>query len=176
MERKNYWFLVSGILSIVSCAVYFIIIIVGIVGVSNAENFVEGMTQQDLQAMKSGMLVLIALGICALAIGIFCSVTFMRYSSYSFDKVKERSGAILTAIVLCFLAINILSAIFALIGYCSQPNENLSNYNRLKNEQDFSIEDMQEKLEKLNRMKEKGLIGEEEFKKIRAKIIEDSFK
>ena len=176
MERKNYWFLVSGILSIVSCAVYFIIIIVGIVGVSNAENLIEGMTQQDLEAMKSGMFVLISLGICAFALGLFCSIIFMRYSSYSFDKAKEKSGPIITAIVLCFLAINILSGIFALVGYCSKPMENAQKFDKEIDVLGHGLDDIEVKLEKLNKMKEKGLIEDEEFKKIRSKIIEDSFK
>lgn len=173
-ERKNVWYLVSGILSILACAGYFIVAIVAINCLSIDYGSLTGEIYSDieLQAIKTTFTTLLILAIIWLGLSIFSSIIFMKsYSAINKEGIPKK-GSIITATVFAFLSVSLLSGIFAVIGLCAKPQQVEEKKN--SQNQNKSVEMLDDQLNKLKKMYEDGLIDEEEYKKLRLKAIDKS--
>ena len=173
-ERKNVWYLVSGILSILACAGYFIVAIVAINGLSIDYGSLTGEIYSDieLQAIKTTFITLLILAIIWLGLSIFSSIIFMKSYSVINKEGIPKKGLIITATVFAFLSVSLLSVIFAVIGLCVKPQQ--EDELKVSQNQNKSVEMLNDQLNKLKKMYEDGLIDEEEYKKLRLKAIDKS--
>ena len=148
-NKGSTFFKVSGVLAIISGAIYclgFVVIFPLIIGVP-------------------------------LIIG---GVQFSKYAEFTDEQIKENSGAIITWIVVFFFG-GILTGVLALVGYLmvvnSQTENKPQNNSRvevsgttLEDETKGETDDIG-KIERLNKLKEQGLITLEEYETLKKQIL-----
>lgn len=184
MKNNNPWFLVSGILTILSCCAYGIVLIIAIVATANMEYIIQDMTTaQEIESFKVVMTFLLVFSICVIGISIFNSVVFFKFHNIGYEKLRNNMGLPIVAIVFSFISGNILSGVFGIVGLCVKPNntvreENVQNdINKINtnfqdiNKQDAEFENLDKELSKLSSLKSKGLITEEQYSNLRSNLI-----
>lgn len=186
--KKNVWFLVCGILSILVSVSFLIVSFIfgsSIALIKSGQlDFTDEngapLTGAELEAAQSLCVtvftVLVVFMIILLAMAIFQSVVYLKYFSKSREEVKGHSGLIITAIVFSFLSAGILVGVFGILGYNNiGSQENSSNVHEVTSETVIQnpevYESVKKGLEDLDRLKENGLINEEEYKQKRQDII-----
>lgn len=176
MEKKNVWYLVSGILAILGSVTYGIMAIVSLTGLTTDYSSMggEALTEAEQEMMRTTFIVMLIMSLIWLALAIYASVIFMRSYSQGQIKNQSHSGQIITAIVFCFLGVNILSGIFGIVGLCVKPEQqNSLEGNEIRNASK-TVDNLEEKLNKLKQMRDNGLISEEEYQKLRTSAIDKS--
>ena len=93
------------------------------------------------------------------------------YSVINKEGIPKK-GLIITATVFAFLSVSLLSVIFAVIGLCVKPQQ--EDELKVSQNQNKSVEMLNDQLKKKKKMYEDGLIDEEEYKKLRLKAIDKS--
>ncbi len=187
--KKNVWFTVSGVLTILTSITFVIagIICGGSIALVKSSEFKwedqygnplageELLAAQNAAALLLTIVTIIMLVFAVLAI--FQAVVYMKYASKSREEVKQHSGLIITAIVLSFLTAGILVGIFGILGYqnigTQSTNSNVhevSNVVEVKENPD-AYEKVKKELADLDRLKASGLVNDEEYKQKRQDII-----
>lgn len=174
--KKNVWFLVCGILSIIEAVAMGLMTVIFFVFSSMIKSgafndlFTDPqytLTQQELDMMASMLNGMAIFMLIMLAVAIFCAVVYLKYRSKTPQEIKAKSGLILTAIVLSFFVGGILVGIFGVLGYNKVNEEKTETFVAGES----SSKDLKSKLDELNKVKEAGMISEEEYAKKREDLI-----
>lgn len=174
--KKNVWFLVCGILSIIEAVAMGLMTVIFFVFSSMIKSgdfndlFTDPqytLTQQELDMMASMLNGMAIFMLIMLAVAIFCAVVYLKYRNKTPQEIKTKSGLILTAIVLSFFVGGILVGIFGVLGYNKVNEEKTETFVAGES----SSKDLKSKLDELNKVKEAGMISEEEYAKKREDLI-----
>ena len=178
MNKKNSWFLATGVLSILGAVGVGIgaIVILSMIGMIPPEGIEittpEGTTEILPYATLTSIFIILAIVLVViLAVLIFNAVVFLKNRSKTYEELHEHSGLIITAIVLSFIAGGVVCGILGLVGYTSKPaEETVSNASTIVTQTEET--NVSAKLKELKELKDSGVISDEEYEAKRKDILD----
>ncbi len=159
MNKRNGWFLASGIISIIDAVVMGFLSFFFLIGTIAVNN-------------------LIILFLLFMTAAIVCSVIYLKNSKRSFDEMHKHSASVVTAIVLSFLCCGWIVGLFAVLGYTMSPSNEYVSETKTESQPIEQVEPAinsdtaVEKLEQLKKLYDQGLISEEEFNEKKKSYLE----
>lgn len=183
MNKRNGWFLASGIISIIDAVVMGFLsffFLIGTIAVNNIDipsnNVEENLPPQ--QVLTGIYVFLIILFLLFMTAAIVCSVIYLKNSKRSFDEMHKHSASVVTAIVLSFLCCGWIVGLFAVLGYTMRPSNEYVSETKTESQPIEQVEPAinsdtaVEKLEQLKKLYDQGLISEEEFNEKKKSYLE----
>lgn len=184
--KKNVCYMITGILNLVGALSSLISAIVMLIfGSEFFSVLVEidpEMTAEDIEffeimnAISSGMYYfMVAIMLIGVVICVVSGVKFIKFSA-----VNEKSSSVILWIVLTFLFSGLLNGILAIVGYVT-GDEETANVQQAQQAQVKPVEQEKpkpyanvEQLRDLQRLRAENLITEEEYEKMRLRVIDQA--
>lgn len=176
--KKNVFYLITGILSFVNAfsgivgAICMLVVGSGLMDIVFQE---VAMTAEDM-AILSEMselysvmyYFLIAMVLIQIIVCVLIGVNMIKFSN-----TNEKSGKVILWTVMSFLFSGIVAGVLAIVGYTNGGTEATVTNNNSENQAVNSSSSISEKLKNIQKLREENAITEEEYERMRLKILED---
>lgn len=180
MKKKNTFFMVSAIISVVSAVSAFISSIMfaflnTVADTMGPEYFETAEEYALFLEIKPMFSLLAGLMVITLAGAIFTSIVYFKKMKQSSENIVKSQGLIMAAIIISFITSGVLVGVFGIVGLnnAKREVENTNQAVEIIEEKPNGYVEAGFKLEKLNELKEKGLISEEDYSTQKSKILEN---
>jgi hypothetical protein len=171
-KTKKYLMLASSILLIVSGIITTIYSLYAIINYEIIDELARewffNLGGSNVETVMERIRFIIQMGVAFLAASSVIALSFgaitLRFSFYNSLQFYDKKSVIATMSILSAIVVNpIVGALFIVATFIKDKNFKEQNVD--------AIDEMQEKLKKLNIMKEKNLISEEEYNTLRNNIL-----
>ena len=179
MKKKNTFFMVSAIISVVSAVSAFICSIMfaflnTVADTMGPEYFETAEEYAVFLKIKPMFSIFAGLMVITLAGAIFTSIVYFKKMKQSSEDIVKSKGLIIASIVIAFVTSSAIIGIFGIIGLNKAQKEAavVANADSIESAKINIYDDAGLKLERLNELKAKGLISEEDYAAQKSKILE----
>lgn len=172
-KNKKILLWVSAILMIVSGITVGALCLVAIVEPAKLTELAKQATLSNpdqLEATENLYHWLVSLFTAGSVVGVIFGGISIKFCTYSSIEFYQKQSVVLTVAIICTIIVNPLVGVLYIVAVCMK-DKNLNLEGAVKEEPQVDVDQVMQKIEKLQRMRDQNLINDDEFVKLKYDIL-----